>query len=339
MRLVRSGPAFGALMGTLPKLVLLALCLVVAQAQTADAQPAARKPAVTEHTVEQGETVRSIAASYGVNVETVLAANALEQPDLLRVGQRLVVPSVDGALHTVAPGESLHAIAERYAVDLSELMGANDLSARPDELPVGSVLVVPGATLMVRTPEPQHVERLEHTVERGETLGDIAWRYSVDATVLLEANGLADPDYLVPGTALVVPGGASRSAPPPATPTPVVPKVAATATPAPLPVAPSGERTITAMVSGYALGAGAVGTLTRSGKQVHWGTVAADIHLYPFGTRLRIEGLEGTVFVVEDTGSAVRGNIFDVWFPDVASARAMGYRARQVTILPPDAPR
>jgi 3D (Asp-Asp-Asp) domain-containing protein len=90
-----------------------------------------------------------------------------------------------------------------------------------------------------------------------------------------------------------------------------------------------------AMVTGYALGAGASSTRTASGTTTHWGTVAADTRLYPFGTRLRIEGFaEDMVFVVEDTGSAVRGNIFDVWFPDVASARAFGGRSRRVTILP-----
>ena len=88
-------------------------------------------------------------------------------------------------------------------------------------------------------------------------------------------------------------------------------------------------------VTGYALGAGAVSTRTASGTSVHWGTVAADTHLYPFGTRLRIEGLGDTVFVVEDTGSAVRGNVFDVWFPDAAGARSLGARTRQVTIVAP----
>jgi 3D (Asp-Asp-Asp) domain-containing protein len=95
---------------------------------------------------------------------------------------------------------------------------------------------------------------------------------------------------------------------------------------------------MTAMVTGYALGAGAVSARTASGTTAHWGTVAADTHLYPFGTRLRIEGLGDTVFTVEDTGSAVRGNVFDVWFADAASARQLGATTRQVTILGPDEP-
>jgi len=63
--------------------------------------------------------------------------------------------------------------------------------------------------------------------------------------------------------------------------------------------------------------------------------VAADTRLYPFGTRLRIQGLGDTVFVVEDTGGAVRGNVFDVWYPDAAGARGIGPGTRQVTVLGP----
>jgi 3D (Asp-Asp-Asp) domain-containing protein len=90
---------------------------------------------------------------------------------------------------------------------------------------------------------------------------------------------------------------------------------------------------MSAKVTGYSLGAGAVNSRTASGTQTHWGTVAADTHLFPFGTRLKIEGLGDTVFVVEDTGSAVRGNVFDVWYPDAAGARAIGAQTRRVTIL------
>jgi 3D (Asp-Asp-Asp) domain-containing protein len=100
---------------------------------------------------------------------------------------------------------------------------------------------------------------------------------------------------------------------------------------------PPGSRTITAKVTGYANGSdgGAVGSITASGTRTHWGTVAADIRFYPMGTKLMIEGFEGTIFVVEDTGSGVRGDFFDIWFPDVPTAVRFGTQWRTVTILPP----
>ena len=99
---------------------------------------------------------------------------------------------------------------------------------------------------------------------------------------------------------------------------------------------PPGSRTFTAKVTGYANGSdgGAVGSYTASGTRTHWGTVAADIRLYPMGTKLLIEGFEITVFVVEDTGSGVRGDFFDIWFPDVPTAVRFGTQFRTVTVLP-----
>ncbi len=92
---------------------------------------------------------------------------------------------------------------------------------------------------------------------------------------------------------------------------------------------------VQAMVTGYAVGAdgGNVGSMTALGTEAHWGTVAADWRLYPSGTRLQIEGFPSDVFTVEDSGSAVRGNIFDIWFPDLATAAAFGTKSLRVTVL------
>jgi 3D (Asp-Asp-Asp) domain-containing protein len=93
----------------------------------------------------------------------------------------------------------------------------------------------------------------------------------------------------------------------------------------------NGTRTFSAKVAGYASGGG-IGFFTTTGTRVHWGTVAVDPSFVKLGSLLTIEGLEGT-FTAEDTGSGVKGAMLDVWFPDLAAARAWGTRARQVTIL------
>jgi 3D (Asp-Asp-Asp) domain-containing protein/LysM repeat protein len=225
-------------------------------------------------------------------------------------------------------------------VDILSLVAQNGLDD-PD-------LIRPGRRLQVAS------HPVEHVVQSGDTIGDIAFHYSVDANALLRVNGLEDPDRIVTGMTLVVPVGAVaasaptevQSSPPPPAPAPApapvpappvrssAPDTSTMRVPEPA-AAPSRPTDLTAMVTGYALGAGAVSTHTASGTTVHWGTVAADVRLYPFGTRLRIAGLGDTVFVVEDTGSAVRGNVFDVWYPDAASARRLGATIRQVTILGP----
>jgi 3D (Asp-Asp-Asp) domain-containing protein len=92
---------------------------------------------------------------------------------------------------------------------------------------------------------------------------------------------------------------------------------------------------VQATVTAYANGAdgGAVGSMTASGVRTHWGTVAADWRLYPPGTRMQIEGFPDDVFTVEDTGGGVRGNIVDIWFPELATAAAFGTKSLRVTVL------
>ena len=53
--------------------------------------------------------------------------------------------------------------------------------------------------------------------------------------------------------------------------------------------------------------------ITSGGSKAKKGTIAADIHYYPYGTKLIIPGYgEG---VVEDTGSAIKGpHRLDVYF-------------------------
>jgi 3D (Asp-Asp-Asp) domain-containing protein len=102
-----------------------------------------------------------------------------------------------------------------------------------------------------------------------------------------------------------------------------------TAARGPLPPTVQG-RTLQVRVVGYNLGGAA---RTATGTTPRWGTVAVDPQVIPLGSRLTIEGFEGTVFVAEDTGSAVRGNWVDIWFDDLDSARRFGRQTRTVTVL------
>ena len=92
-----------------------------------------------------------------------------------------------------------------------------------------------------------------------------------------------------------------------------------------------GTRDFTAKVTSYTSGGG-IGSYTSTGTRVHWGTVAVDPRAIPLGSLMTIDGLEG-IFTAEDTGPGVRGEMLDVWFPDMASALSWGTRQRRVTIL------
>jgi len=49
-------------------------------------------PSVT-YTVKPGDTLYAIAVKYGTTVQAIAAANNISNPNLIRVGQVLVIPS------------------------------------------------------------------------------------------------------------------------------------------------------------------------------------------------------------------------------------------------------
>lgn len=120
-------------------------------------EPAAAPPAAPEptperarrpffHTVRPGETVRALADRYGISVETLAYANKLANPDLINVGQELVILPVSGVLHRPGPGETLRQVAARYDVSAEEIAAFNELGGDFDAPLQVTQLVVPGAT-------------------------------------------------------------------------------------------------------------------------------------------------------------------------------------------------
>ncbi len=97
--------------------------------------------------VQPGDTVWGIAKKFGLKPETVEWANSLElNPDLLRVGQKLVIPPVDGVIHIVEPGDTLSRLARKYKVKPEDIVAyePNGLKSVDDPLPEGKTLIIPG---------------------------------------------------------------------------------------------------------------------------------------------------------------------------------------------------
>jgi 3D (Asp-Asp-Asp) domain-containing protein len=79
---------------------------------------------------------------------------------------------------------------------------------------------------------------------------------------------------------------------------------------------------------------------TSSGRSVARGLIAADGHVLPLGTRVRLEaGSYSGEYVVADRGGAVHGRRIDIWMPTTHEARRFGRRAVKLTILRCTTPR
>jgi 3D (Asp-Asp-Asp) domain-containing protein len=69
---------------------------------------------------------------------------------------------------------------------------------------------------------------------------------------------------------------------------------------------------------------------TASGLPVGVGVIAVDPSVIPLGTRVFVPGYGPAV--AADVGSAIRGNIIDLWMPSTAAARAWGRRTVTITV-------
>ena len=104
------------------------------------------------YVVQPGDTVQGIAATFGLQPETLMWANPPieDLPDLLRIGQEVVILPIDGVYHEVKAGDTLASIAGKYKVDLDAITGAanewNSLEPPNYTISPGMQLIVAGGT-------------------------------------------------------------------------------------------------------------------------------------------------------------------------------------------------
>lgn len=107
------------------------------------------------YVVQPGDTLMAISRRFGVELAALVEANSIANPNLIYVGQRLLIPSPPaaapaptptsappGGVHLVQRGETLYRIALRYGSTVSALVAANGLSD-PNLIYVGQRLIVP----------------------------------------------------------------------------------------------------------------------------------------------------------------------------------------------------
>ncbi|MFC4291633.1 peptidoglycan DD-metalloendopeptidase family protein [Sphingorhabdus arenilitoris] len=90
--------------------------------------------------VQPGDTLSKIVSETGASLADIAAENGLSPPYILRVGQRLTIPT--GLYHSVNAGETGIAIARAYGVAWSDIVAVNGLEA-PYILGVGQRLKLP----------------------------------------------------------------------------------------------------------------------------------------------------------------------------------------------------
>lgn len=104
--------------------------------------------------------------------------------------------------HTIRRGETLSTIARQHGTTVAALAAANGISD-PHRIIAGRVLTIGGGPPVAAAAAPAGTR---HTVARGETLSHVARRYGTSVSALAAANGISDPNRVIAGTTLRVPG-------------------------------------------------------------------------------------------------------------------------------------
>jgi LysM repeat protein len=138
------------------------------------------------YTVQKGDSLSKIAARVGVSPRELTELNNLKNPNQIRIGQKLLLPS--------------------HAKNVPSATGTPAApSVKPAAKPAAAPAVASGNT---------------HTVQSGDTLGKLAAKYGTSVAALKQVNNLKS-DVIRIGQKLKLPGAAPVSAPAPA-PAPAV---------------------------------------------------------------------------------------------------------------------
>lgn len=131
------------------------------------------------YTVQPADNLQAIATAFGVDVDTLIRLNGLENPNALYVGQVLILR--EGAIaqssdvntiqptpvgisitHRVQSGETLFRIAQRYGVSMETIQAANGITD-PSRILAGQELIIPNAQVSSPSALPTSIASLDIT--------------------------------------------------------------------------------------------------------------------------------------------------------------------------------
>lgn len=115
---------------------------------------------IEEYVVQGGDTVSTIAASFGVSAETVLWENGLSSASTIKPGQKLKILPTSGVKHTVKSGESLYEIAKQYDADLESLLVYNEIEI-PEHIFPGDEIIIPNGVKKAPSTPSSYVAGLQ----------------------------------------------------------------------------------------------------------------------------------------------------------------------------------
>jgi len=223
-------------------------------------------------------------------------------------------------VQTVETGDTLWAISQENNVSVEDLQTWNDLE--------GSTLIYPNQQLKVEDSVQIHI------VKKGDTLFDIAKDNNLTVDELMKNNTLSS-ELIKPGDKLVLTGSKVASANTTVQSSPEAAKSQASApAKAEAPTAAAvKEMTVTA--TAYTAFCEGCSGVTSTGIDLRANpnqkVIAVDPKVIPLGSRVWVEGYGEAI--AGDIGSAIKGNIIDVFIPEKEDALNWGRKTVKIKVL------
>lgn len=99
------------------------------------------------YTVRKGDTLKRVAARYGIDVPTVIHSNDIPDPDNLSIGSELRLLPVPGMEYEIKKGDTLFSIADKLGVSAEMILDYPPNNLRADSvLQIGAKIMVPGGS-------------------------------------------------------------------------------------------------------------------------------------------------------------------------------------------------
>jgi LysM repeat protein len=117
-------------------------------------------------------------------------------------------------IYSFRRGDTLGKVARRFGTSVDALAQANNIQ-KTDRVAAGAQLRIPDSF----ETQPAQGSSRTHTVRRGDTLSQLANRYGTSVDALAQANNIRNPDRILEGQRLRIPGEDSFSPRPEARPT------------------------------------------------------------------------------------------------------------------------
>ena len=171
--------------------------------------PMETKPCPTgtfEYTIRQGDTLFNLARTYNTTVEAILRVNPGLDPNNLRVGQRICIPTAPKPCptgtfeYTIRQGDTLFNLARTYNTTVEAILRVNP-GIDPNNLRVGQKICIP----ISAPPSTCPVGTFSYTIRPGDTIFNLAMTYNTTVEAILRVNPGIDPNNLQIGQRICIP--------------------------------------------------------------------------------------------------------------------------------------